>query len=285
MFKFLVGFLVFLAWTGWVRHVYVCEIKQLCQQSVFVDSTVGGAAVLRIGRQGEIMGGGEQFAFDLASDHAEFSNGNRDFLRRIGRYLKADPSLILKITGLYTPSERNVPAGMYENLGLSRAALIRDSLVGMFNVKSRRVRITAQMAPETDPEAATPPGQPLGFRLLKNTVLLRSSAGYEFADMTFAENNFKYGLLAFTPTLPFVIYADLRKSHLQAYPGRTVRIIAYAAKPGPAALNVAQARAEAVRKYLSRTKGINADMTTDFKVAGKNAPPGRALTVQVLGGL
>lgn len=282
MFKFLVGFVVFLAWTAWARHVYVCEVRHLCQQEIFADSTMGGAAVLRISRQGEIVGGGEQFAFGLASDYAALDNGNRDFLRRISTYLKADRNLILNITGRYTASERGVPSGMYENLGLSRAALVRDSLVGLYRAESRRIRITAEMARETDLEAATPPEYPLGFRISKDTVFSGLSASQEFTDMAFSEANFKYGKSAFAPTLPFVIYADSLKSHLQAHPDRVVQITAYALVRNETARNNAQARAEAVKKYLLRTKGIEAAMTATVKTTGKNAPPNRALTIRVL---
>jgi outer membrane protein OmpA-like peptidoglycan-associated protein len=282
MFKFLVGFSVFLAWTVWARHVYVCEIKHLCQQSVFVDSTMGRAAVLRISRQGEIIGGSEQFAFDLASDQTELNDGNRDFLRRISKYLQADKNLVVRITGRYTPSERNVPAGMYENLGLSRAALVRDSLVGLYGAEPRRIRIMGELARETDPEAATPPESPLGFWISKDTILTRFPVRYEFTNMAFSAANFKYGKITFTPTLPFVIYADSLKSHLRINPSRIVLIAAYAPTRDQTARNTAQARAEAVKKYLFRTKGIAATMMTTVKIVPANAPPNHALTIQVL---
>ncbi len=282
MFKFLVGFVVFLAWTAWARHTYVCEIRHLCQQEIFTDSAMGGAAVLRISRQGEIIGGGEQFAFGLASDYAALNDGNRDFLRRVSTYLKANRKLILKITGRYTLSERNVPSGMYENLGLSRAALVRDSLVGLYKAAPRRIRIAAELARETDPEAATPPEYPLGFRVSRDTVFSGLPPSHEFTDMAFSEANFKYGKSAFTPTLPFIIYADSLKSHLQAHPDRVVQVTAYVLVRNKTARNTAQARAEAVKKYLLRTKGIEAAITTAVQTTGTTAPPNHALTIRVL---
>lgn len=281
MFKFLIGFLVFLAWTAWARHTYVCQIRHLCQPEIFTDSAAGSAAVLRIGRQGDIISGSEQFAFGLASDYIPLNDGSRDFLRRVSTYLKANRRLALRITGRYTPSERGVPSGMYENLGLSRAALVRDSLVARYRADPRRIRIVAETAPETDPESATPPEYPLGFRILRDTVLAGLPASPEFTNMAFSEANFKYGKSAFTPTLPFVIYADSLKSHLQAHPGCTVSITAYAPARGGNARNTAQARAAAVEKYLRRTKGIGAEISVAVKAAGKNTPPGSALTIRV----
>ena len=259
MFKFLVGFTVFLAWTAWARHVYVCEIRHLCSQEVVFDPAVSG---LRIGPTGEVISGRGQMVFTLASGSAGLTSANRDFLRRLGRYLQSDSNLRLRIVGRYTQAEKTVPAGMYENLGLARAAFVRDSLVRWHRVRPHRVWIEAQIVEDNDPEAATAPDEPVSFWFVPNTA--QPPPRYEFAHMTFSEVHFKGGGAIFTPRLPFIIYADSLKALARQRP-TSLTVRAYADNRTPP--RQAQARAEAVRKYLLRTKDIPAEIATGTRPA------------------
>lgn len=245
-----------------------------------MDSTRGMAASLRINRTGEIIGGGEQFVFDVASSRTDFTALNQDFLERISRYLQSNTGLVLKITGRYSDLEKNVPAGMYENLGLARAANVRDTLVQRYRVRSGQIWIVAEMTANTDPDAATAPEEPLRFQILQNkneTV----PAHYEFTNMTFSEANFKNRQTLFTPTLPFVIYSDSLKKHAETYPGRYIWIVTYAASRAERDRATAQARAESVHKYLSRTRGIRSVIYTNVKMQPKDAKTKRSMNIQV----
>jgi outer membrane protein OmpA-like peptidoglycan-associated protein len=259
VFKFLVGFAVFLVWATWARHVYVCEIRHLCSQEVIFDPAVSG---LRIGPTGEVISGRGQMAFTLANGSADLTPANRDFMRRLGRYLQSDDKLRLRIVGRYTQAEKAVPAGMYENLGLARAAFVRDSLVRWQQVRPGRVWIEAQIAEDSDPEAATAPDEPVSFWFAPNTA--QPPPRYEFAHMTFSEVHFKGRQAIFTPRLPFIIYADSLKAFARQQP-TTVTVTAYTSDRIPP--RQAQARAEAVRKYLLRTKDIAAEIATNTRPA------------------
>lgn len=279
MLKFLIGFVVFTAWALWARSVYVCEIRHLCQQEVFVDSSMGTAASLRISRAGEIISGQGLFVYTLASDYLEFSSGERLFLDRVSKYLKPNTQLMLKIRGYYSRSEKDVPAGMYENIGLARAALVRDSLVKYYAVKPRRIWIQAQMLEDTDPEAAKAPDETVGFWLANDTIL--PTARYDFTNMTFSEKNFKNNGTIFTPQLPFVMYADSLREYSQQNPGHSIVVSVYRTGKAITQQTKAEARAEAVKKYLSRTKGIKNTIVTGTKPQRSTAEAGQSLLIQV----
>ncbi len=278
MFKFLVGFVVFAAWTLWARHVYICEIKHLCQQEVFVDASTGNAASLRISQTGEIIGGDEQFSFALAGSQPSMNVGNRYFLERMSKYLQPDNEQLLKIVGRYSEAEKNVPSGMYENLGLARAACIRDTLIEWYQVQPRRIWIDSERIEDTDSEAATAPEEAVAFWMGKEDMLLPTER-YEFTNMTFSEANFRKNDTVFTPTLPFVIYADSLEKYAQQHPKHYIWIVSYARNAE--AKKIAILRAEAVKKYLLRTKAIQVTIFTDTKMTTKQTTHKPCLNIQI----
>lgn len=278
MFKFLVGFIVFAVWSLWARSVYICEIRHLCQQEIFVDSTLGTTASLRISREGEIISGEGQFMYTLASNNIAFTAGNRFFLQKVSRYLTPNAHLIVKIEGRYTFSERTVPAGMYDNLGLARAALIRDSLVRYYHVRAPQVTISSALVEDTDPEAATAPEEPIDFWIEKHK---EEQIQYEFTNMTFSEVNFKNQGSVFTPRLPFIIYTDSLKQYVKAYPDHSIIIFTYMEGKGAIQQKKAQNRAQAVRTYLMRTKGINAPILIADPKQVKKKNANQSLSIQI----
>jgi hypothetical protein len=279
MLKFLIGFSVFSGWALWARYVYVCEIRHLCQQSVFVDSSMGTIASLRVSRNGEVISGQELFMYTLASDYLDFSSGERNFLNRVGKYLQPNTQLRLRIVGRYTQSEKDVPAGMYENIGLARAALIRDSLVTHYAVKPQRLWIQSEMQEDVDPEAARAPDEPVSFWLEKDTVL--SIPRYEFVNMTFSDKNFKNGGVTFTPQLPFVMYADSLKEYSLKNPDHSILINVYYRQRGREPQARAAIRAEAVKKYLMRTKGIRNTLLTSPRLQSRMTDSRLMLNIRV----
>ncbi len=283
MLKFLVGFVVFTGWALWARYTYICEIRHLCQQEIFVDASMGAVASLRVSRTGEILSGQGMFVYTLASNYLSFNLGEHAFLDRVSRYLKPNTQLMLKIKGNYSRAEKDVPAGMYQNLGLARAALIRDSLVKYYDIKPRRIWIQSQMLEDTDPEAARAPDESVTFYFAKDTIL--SSPRYEFTDMTFAEKNFKNNGVVFTPQLPFIMYADSLQEYSLRYPAHSIIINVYRLNKETVQRIKAEARAEAVKKYLVRTKGIKNAIITTTKVQNNQSNAGQILNVQVYGSL
>ncbi len=283
MLKFLIGFIVFTSWALWARYVYVCEIRHLCQQELFTDVSQGTAASLRVSRSGEVLSGQGLFVYTLASSNVDFTLADRLFLNRMSQYLKPNTQLILRIVGRYTRAEKDVPAGMYENIGLARAALIRDSLVQYYEVKPRRIWIQSQMMEDVDPEAARAPDEPVGFWFARDTIL--SAARYEFTTMTFSEKNFKNGGVTFTPQLPFVMYADSLKEYAHQNPGYSIVISAYTAGQETTIKKRADMRAEAVKKYLMRTKGIKNTIITNTKPQRNKTDSNQSLTIQIYGDL
>jgi len=279
MFKFLIGFIVFMSWALWVRYVYVCEIRHLCQEEIFADSSRSVTTGLRIDRHGEIINGQGQFIYTLASNKLNFTPRNRSFLNRLSSYLKPNPQLHLQIMGRYTHAEKDVPAGMYENIGLARAALLRDSLVKYYQVKPDRLWIQAEIVEDTDPEAAKAPDEPVSFLIARGNKL--PVVRYDFTDMTFSEANFKKGGVAFTPKLPFIIYVDSLKSYVRQNPDYSIAVVTYVPDYTLDQQSKAQARAEAVKNYLIRTKGIRTRMLTSTKIRSKKEDAAQSLTIQI----
>ncbi|MDJ1468629.1 hypothetical protein QNI19_25960 [Cytophagaceae bacterium DM2B3-1] len=278
MFKFLVGFVVFALWSVWARSIYICEIRHMCQQEIFVDSSLGTTASLRISRLGEIISGEGQFMYSLASNYVPFTATNRFFLQKVSKYIRPNSYLRLTIEGRYTHSEKNVPAGMYENLGLARAALIRDSLVQYYQIKAKQIIITSALVEDTDLEASTAPEEPVRFLLSRDTK--EDVVRYEFMNMSFAESNFKNHGNVFTPRLPFIIYTDSLKGYLKAYPNSSVFISTYVTKEN-GGQKKAQSRAQAVRTYLMRTKGVAAPIVIETAVINTKKTDSQSLTVRI----
>jgi outer membrane protein OmpA-like peptidoglycan-associated protein len=129
------GILVFLAFALSVRYGYVVRQKGALRHEaaligrgegpqparaktlVFED---GGAAVLS---------GYEQFHFDLSSHAPILSDNNRDFLAALAQWMAAHPQRTVTVTGRFYDRETRPDNRYFQNLGLARAAAVRDLLV------------------------------------------------------------------------------------------------------------------------------------------------------------
>lgn len=69
-----------------------------------------------------------QLSFAPRSAQATWSNDNKDFLKQTADYINADTDRLLTVTGYYLSSEvSSTPAG-FTDLGIARAAMIKDTL-------------------------------------------------------------------------------------------------------------------------------------------------------------
>lgn len=139
--------LLLLIWSVGARWYYVCQIKQHCAVSNLVvsvseprlpaqaevtlspdkpDMTLG---LTEDGRR--VLDGYEQIAFVPGSARLALTSNNQMYLNETAKFVRSEEGRKLTITGYYLSSEvDNAPEG-YANLGLARAASVRDELVAL----------------------------------------------------------------------------------------------------------------------------------------------------------
>ena len=246
-------FLLFCAFALVARWYYICEIKQLCGEE---DIAIADqrAATLRVSESGAlVMSGFDQFAFEPGSVQPLLNDNNRLFLDTITYYLNQYPAKNLVVSGHYRHSERESSHGFFENLGLGRAAGIRDMLVER-GIETSRImldfgeseddRLSAPLRFET----YIPEGEEEFVRM-----------PYLFADMAFSAANFHTETQAFLPGQPLRIYADSLRSYLNSHPSRNLVIVAHTDKIGEDAVNASLGlqRANNVKKYFEEKLAVD----------------------------
>ncbi len=142
-------------WTLFARWYYVCQIKHQCAVSNLVlhvsepqtptptlapvDHTLG---LTEDGRR--ILDGYEQITFAPSSAKLALTANNQSYLSETARFLKSKEGQKLTIIGYYLSSEvDNAPEG-YANLGLARAASVRDELVAL-GVTTESVQLSSAL--------------------------------------------------------------------------------------------------------------------------------------------
>ena len=217
-----------------------------------------------------ILQGYDQFAFDPNSISPDLTINNQDFLDKIAAYLKANPTKNLTITGMFRKSEEGQSVGIYENLGIARANVLRDFLVQRgIDVK----RISLDHVGIED-ENLTVPAQfglfeamPDGFE--EEGALAKTQ--FRFDNMTFSDANFAFNSADFKPRAAFNVWADSVLTFFEVNTDKTLRIIGHTDNLGAVKYNedLGLRRAQSAKAFFE-SKGMEAAISTGTQ--GEKAP-------------
>jgi len=267
MRAFLIGLLCLFLWTTVARYIYVCKIKNQCGLSL-VDTTSESPRFTDLHLlEGDtpILENYEQFAFAPNGIKPDLSADNDKFLDGVSTYLKNNPGKKMRITGLFRPSEDGLSEGMFENLGLARANVIKDLLIQR-GIDKERLILDYNRSPE-DLSA------PLNFKVFSDipteaeaTDGRLMNARYSFDNMVFSDANFESNSANFTPSSAFLNWADSVQVYFQLNPEKSLRIIGHTDKTGPVNYNkdLGLARAVAAKNYFEE-KGIQTSIQVSTK--------------------
>lgn len=139
------------------RLYYVCGIQNHCgspgslfglPKNTFVPTpTPDGASIrtLSLVEDGRpVLSSFSQLSFAPRSAQTLWTDDNKDFLKQTADYLNADTNRFLTVTGYYLSSEvSSTPAG-FNDLGIARAAMIKDSLFQL-GVTADRVTLASSV--------------------------------------------------------------------------------------------------------------------------------------------
>ena len=274
------GFLIFLLWAIFCRYWYVCKIKHHCDESPppveMVDQSTR-AMDLGLYQDGQLVFGGyEQLAFEGNAVVPVLSASNELFLDSLAGWLALHPDQGLVLTGAYRASEEGMTSGFLENLGLARAASIRQLLVdrgvaenriGLDFVKSETeelippVRFTVRQAMAAAEGAA------------EGETAQSGSGGdaFTFSNMNFSGANFDQNSDVFRPNATFEAYADSLKTYFTLHPDQSLTITGHTDALSSDAYNLelGRRRALAVRNYLEG-RGVKTKFT--ISSAGEREP-------------
>lgn len=265
------------------RWYYVCQIRHICGDEIPVATAAAPERTLALkeGAQ-DILKDYEQFSFPAGAFTANLNANNNEFLDKAADYLKNNPGKKLTITGYYLASEKGASSGIYENLGLARAAAMRE-LLKQRGIAEDRISLDSEM---TEGDALKAPlsfnvYQPSVAATDKKEVAPLEKQQFTFTNMSFSDANFDYNSDEFKPGPQFKLYADSVKTFLKLNPAKALTVTGYTDAKGTPDYNVklGKRRAEAVERYFKQL-GVNAKINTASKgqldpVADNNTEQGR----------
>lgn len=227
------------------RWYFVCELNQLCDSSLQYSDRPTTLELIE--GDSSLLAGYEQFAFEEGSVDPLLSKGNKDFIKAVAEIYKENPEKKLTITSFYRTSEMGMNSGYFENIGVARAAAIRELLV---KEGIEENRISLDYGTSEDPllqepilfESYRPTEQPSEYEKVQFT----------FTNMTFSDANFAIGSDEFRPGESFVLYADSVKRYLELNPNKQLTIIGHTDNTGTDQYNMelGKRRAESAREYF-----------------------------------
>ncbi len=219
------------------------------------------------------LSGYEHFRFDEGSNAPKLSANNNKYIADLEKYMKDNPDNVVRITGYYLPNEKNKDS--YDNMGVSRAAAIRDILVkrgisaDRFDLRGEKLGADGNL------------NRPLRFDAIvkeKGKKQMATTA-QTFDDRTYY---FAYNSDSFQPTEPFKRFAAELKVYLAKNKGKSVDVIGHTDADGSSEANMqlGKNRAREIRKYLISegiprnsiridSKGENEPAATNETDAGK----------------
>lgn len=258
-FLALLLFVFFLLFAVFARWFFVCDILGLCQTEQPATPVADDirAKTLQLTEDDRvILDGYDQFLFPKGIERPILNDNNRAFLDTLATLMQGDTSKTLKITGHYTPQEADMMVGFWEDMGLARAAALRDLLRGK-GVSEQRIDIDHVLL--TDSLLAEP-AQFSFIGVAPDAYEGYAKERFDFHNMTYSDANFPSNGYIFTPTTAFVNYADSVKVYLESAPDKRVRIIGHTDSDGTDAYNtkLGMKRAESTRTYLKELGIVNA---------------------------
>ena len=258
---FSLGFLVFLVFSFFARWYYVCQIKNICG-----DEPVSTRPMTLSLKDGDntILQDYEQFGFPDNSFAADISENNRDFLSKVADHLQQFPDKNIELTGRYLASEANAKSGIFENLGIARAAAIERELEKL-GVDEDRITIAYEMV---DGDMLN---EPISFSLYAPVPDVYVKLEYKFTDNTFSDANFAFNSAIFKPGEQCILYADSVKTFLDENPDFILNIIGHTDNVGNEKYNydLGLERAKNAAQYF-RELGVKAEI--DISSKGETQP-------------
>lgn len=285
----MIGFVVFLVYCIPARWHYVCEIRNLCEDKQ-TEETAATNEVAKIPNRTKnlslkagdktILANHEQFGFLPNSAELQLTDNNKDYLAGVAKYLKENPESRLEIVGYYFPDEKLDSKLMFDNLGLARAAAIRDYLVTEHGIEEGRFKLNHEMVERGDREFLD---TPVAYNVITSAETPKArgegegeeleEASYTFTRMTFSDINFEYNSDVFKPSKNFITYADSVKRYLELNPDKSLTIVGHTDSDGRDDYNygLGVSRANNVIIFLRDETGIEVKKM-DSKSEGEKKP-------------
>lgn len=269
--RLFLGILLFLAWASIGRYAYVCEIKGLCKTEEPVPEDIRTKTLDLILNDSIVyLKGYDQFKFKSGLIQPELNDNNGMYLDSLASILKVDSTIQLTLIGAFRPSESGKGSGMFEDLGLARAAEIRKLIV-------QRGLGEAQISLDTKVGDGETLIQPIDFVLSREedgTPEEYTKIQFTFTNMTFSDANFEKGEAAFVPGDALINYADSVKTYLELNPDKTLTIIGHCDSDGTDQYNLelGKNRAENAKKYFIDL-GVTVPINTESKGESEPAYP------------
>lgn len=244
------------------RYWYVCKIKLRCNEVQTEDSRPKTLSLTDGDRV--ILDNFDQFAFEPNEVNPKLNANNSQFLDQIATYLQSNPEKELKISGHYRNNEEGIQTGIYDNLGIARAAKVREALVAR-GISEDRISLDYNQLPGDDLI------EPVTFHILQSpdeysNEQKLSTMQFSFFDMTYTDANFDFDSDAFMPGDAFKLYADSVKTYLELNPTRSLTIIGHTDHHGTDQYNedLGLRRAKSAREYF-RSLGLQAPINVGSK--------------------
>jgi outer membrane protein OmpA-like peptidoglycan-associated protein len=269
-------FAAFVLFAIFARWFFICDILNLCEEAPVEIAAPPRLQNLQLTENDSVLlSGYDQFVFVNGADQPEMNANNEQFLDTIAQMMAADATKSLEITGRYTLQEKDIMAGFYENMGLARAAAIRDLMTARGIAEDR---ISLKHKTTTDSLLR----EPLLFDFSqRNLPSEYATASYSFTNMTYSDANFPSNSAIFDPGEAFRNYADSVKVYMGLHPEKTLRIVGHTDNVDTEKYNLklGMRRAESAKEYLENL-GITAAIKTESKgetehVASNDTPEGR----------
>lgn len=253
----LLVFLLFLVFALFARWYWVCQVHGICDDNKSVEDVRLKTLSLTDGGR-EVYSGFDQFAFDPGDFRPRLNDNNRLFLDTIKAYLRADSSRNLTIIAYSRVSEKGQEIGIYENLGLARAAVIRRALIDD-DVAESRISLDHGLSEDESLR------EPLLFEIFTTPDEFQV-VQFSFTNMTYSDANFAFNSADFKPGEACRNYLDSVKIYVEKNPETIIEIIGHTDNKGTQKYNLdlGKRRAENAREYLT-----NIGVTTEIKINSK----------------
>jgi OOP family OmpA-OmpF porin len=269
----IIGFGVFLLYAIPAHRHYVCGIRNLCENTPAIDTLANNLSEIPprtkdlslMAEDSTVLANFEQFGFQPNSAELQLTDNNKAYLKGIADFLKSNPNANLNITGYYYDTEKN-SNGIYDNLGLARAAAIRDYLTSTYSFDENRFKLDYESVSKgAGAYLDIPVSYNISFK--DDNAKARgveaeefAEASYTFTRMTFSDINFNSGSDVFNPSQNFITYADSVKTYLDKNPTKKLKIVGHTDSDDSDVFNdgLGFSRARNVVLFLSTKTGIDA---------------------------
>ncbi len=266
----LILFVLFLLFAVFARWFFVCDILGLCQSAQTATPEMADirAKTLQLMEDDRvILSGYDQFLFPTGEGLPVLNANNQLFLDTLATLMLADTSKQLQLTGYFTAQEADMMAGFWEDMGLARAAAIRDLLRNR-GISEQRIDLDHVQLSDS---LLAEPVRFAFFGAAPDAYDSYAKETFDFHNMTYSDANFPSNGYLFTPTTAFVNYADSVRVYLESAPEKRIRLIGHTDSDGTDAYNqkLGMKRAESTRAYL---KGIGITNGIMLETRGESEP-------------